>query len=94
MSIEGREGYEPTMSVRKARRIRTGVAHYGPHTPPQMTFAYIYPGGNRLADVVKADSIDAAWTIATGWGDAADIEDRKRQGWRLVPCIVEWELEE
>jgi hypothetical protein len=70
---------------------RSGVARhpFAVSREPLLIFAYITPSG-WLASVIEASSIDAAWTIATGWGDAADIAEMKAQGWRIYPCMVEW----
>jgi hypothetical protein len=71
---------------------RSGVARhpFAVSRKPLLIFAHTAPSG-ALASVIEASSIDAAWTIATGWGDAADIEALKADGWRIYPCIVEWE---
>lgn len=71
------------------RRHATGVARHPDWPWPRLLFALIAPNG-RLALVVDADTIDGAWVIATGFGDAADIVERKAQGWRVRPCTVMW----
>lgn len=68
---------------------RSGVVRL-PGYPPAMTFAFLNPQG-QLSTVIDAASLDDAWFIATGWEDAAGIAQRKAQGWRVVPCMVEWE---
>lgn len=76
----------------RPRHRRTGVIHpdYG---GPRMLFAYTHPTG-RLVTVIDAEDIDGAWLIVTGWGDAADIAHKKATGWRIWPCMVEWEERE
>ncbi len=67
---------------------RSGVIHYGPGNP-RMTFAMVNPKG-QLSAVIDAHSLDDAWVIGTGWEDKAGIAQRKAQGWKVVPCMVEW----
>lgn len=78
--------------VMASRVKRSGVARhpFAVSRKPLLIFAYIAPSG-ALTGVIEASSIDAAWTIATGWGNAADIAELKAQGWRIYPCIAEWE---
>jgi hypothetical protein len=54
------------------------------------TFAYLNPQGH-LCSVVDATDADGAWLIATGWEDETRIAQRRAQGWRVVPCMVEWQ---
>lgn len=75
---------------RLKKRRRTGVLKPTDRDAPRMIFAYTAPNG-RLSGIIDAESLDDAWVIATGWGDQEDIEQRQRQGWRLTPCIVEWQ---
>jgi hypothetical protein len=74
---------------------RSGVARdpLADSRNPLLIFAYTAPSGT-LAGVIEASSIDAAWSIATGWGDAAEIAELKAQGWRIYPCMVEWEADQ
>jgi hypothetical protein len=53
-------------------------------------YAYVRPDG-LLDSVIDAPDLDSAWVIATGWGDRQDREYQQSRGWRLVPCVVEWE---
>lgn len=78
--------------VMASRVKRSGVARhpFAVSRKPLLIFAYTAPSG-ALTGVIEASSIDAAWTIATGWGNAADIAELKAQGWRIYPCIAEWE---
>lgn len=69
---------------------RTGVMREAYLPSPYPIFAYISHDGH-LDCVIDSKSLDDAWLIATGWGDQTDITQRKRQGWKLIPCIVEWE---
>lgn len=68
---------------------RSGVIRYD-NGQPRMTFAYLNPQGHLRA-VVDATDLAGAWYIATGWEDAAGIAQRQAQGWRVVPCMVEWQ---
>lgn len=68
---------------------RTGVLH-GARGDRRLLFAMLSPD-NRLNAVLDAHDMDAAWVIGTGWEDQDGIEQRKRQGWKIVPCMVEWE---
>ena len=53
-------------------------------------FAMVNPKG-QLCAVIDADDIGGAWIVGTGWEDAAGIEQRKLDGWKMVPATVEWD---
>jgi hypothetical protein len=55
-------------------------------------YAFVAPNG-KLDAVIDAQSLSDAWIIATGWGDQTDISERVEGGWRMYPCVVEWEAE-
>jgi len=62
------------------------------HEPNQQRYLYAYVRPDGLLDsVIDAADIDSAWIIATGGADRHDREYQKSRGWRLVPCVVEWE---
>lgn len=69
---------------------RTGVLRPTDRDVQRTIFAYTTPSG-RLFAVIDAENVDYAWIVATGWGDKADIAQRKKQGWRMTPCMVEWD---
>jgi hypothetical protein len=69
--------------------FRSGVVKGHRPNMTRLTFAYVNPQG-ELCGVIDAPDIQDAWIIATGWEDQAGIEQRKRQGWKVVPCMVEW----
>lgn len=68
---------------------RSNVIRYD-NGQPRMTFAYINPKGHLRA-VVDATDIAGAWHIATGAFDLRGIAQRRAKGWRVVPCMVEWQ---
>ena len=56
----------------------------------RLLFVFVHPTHGPVS-VIDAYGIEDAWIIATGWEDQAGIEQRKRQGWKLLPCTVEWD---
>lgn len=74
--------------MRTANGFRTGIVRRADNV--LLIFAYADPQG-VLQAVIEADNLDAAWFIATGWDDAAGIAARKADGWRVTPCMVEWQ---
>lgn len=68
---------------------RTGVIPANQYGPARMIFAYTDHMG-RLAAVIDAEDINDAWLFATGWGDARDIEEKKRAGWKVTPAMLDW----
>lgn len=56
-------------------------------------YAFVGPNG-KLNAVIDAPELSDAWVIATGWGDQQDISERIGKGWRMYPCVVEWEEEQ
>ncbi len=76
----------------RPRHCRTGVVKPSDRAAPLMLFAYTTPNG-RLAAVVAAESIENAWERATGQCQA-NYDDFKAAGWRIWPCMVEWEERE
>ena len=75
------------------RHCKTGVLKPTDREAPRMIFAYTTPNG-RLCAIIDAESMDDAWVIATGWGDQEDIRQRRAQGWKLSPAMLEWEEKE
>lgn len=71
------------------KKRRTGVLHHV-YDHPTMTFAMVNPKGQLVA-VIDAATIDDAWYIGSGWEDREGIDQRKRQGWKMCPCMIEWE---
>jgi len=73
----------------RPRHCRTGFVKPTDRAAPLMLFAYTTPTGH-LAAVVSASHIKDAWRKATGkW--FASYDHLEAVGYRVTPCMVEWE---